>query len=154
MEDNNYLKFPSIIREKLYNGDFMFPEHTRFMYEPILAYRGIQRSEDDFTAVTRKDFESHAERKICRRGTDRKDPHYFGVSLFQNKESVENALKFPRANKKIAVGHVYAEAGPAEINETTGHVCWWLYDEVEIDRFSICESTRGDNNDGTSIFCS
>lgn len=28
----------------------------------------------------------------------------------------------------------------------------WLYDEVEIDGFSICESIRGDNNDGTSIF--
>lgn len=68
--------------------------------------------------------------------------------MFQNKEPVENALKFPRA---IAVGHVYTEAGLAEINMTIGHVCWWLYDEVEIDGFSICESTRGDDNDGTSI---
>ncbi|WP_347223798.1 hypothetical protein [Bacteroides congonensis] len=139
MKDNNYLKFPSVIRDKLCNGEFAFPAHTQFAYDPILAYRGIRRDEDDFTAVSRKDFESHAERKIRRRGINQKDPHYFGVSLFLHKESLENALNLPRPNKKIAVGNVYAEAGPAEVNESTGHVCWWLYDKVDINGFSICE---------------
>lgn len=41
MNDNNGLKFPSIIREKLRKGEFVFPENTRFMYPPVLAYRMI-----------------------------------------------------------------------------------------------------------------
>lgn len=139
MEDNNYLKFPSIISEKIGNGEFVFPDNTQFAYKPFVAFRGIQRREDDFSAVSRGDFKSHAERKLRRRGVDKKDPHYFGVSLFLNRESVENALNFPNPNKKIAVGNVYSEAGPAEINDRTGHVCWWLYDNVEIRGFSICE---------------
>lgn len=75
MEDKNYLKFPSVIREKICSGELVLPE---------------------------------------------------------------NALKFPRPNKKIAVGNIYAEAGPAEVNESTGHVCWWLYENIEIEGFSIC----------------
>ncbi len=138
MEDKNYLKFPSVIREKIDSGEFVFPENAYFEFEPMLAYRGIERSEDDFTAVSRMDFRSYAEMNICRRGINKKDPHYFGVSLFINRESVENALKFPRLNKKIAVGKVYAEAGPAEVNENTGHICWWLYENITIDGFSIC----------------
>ncbi|MBD5542590.1 MAG: hypothetical protein HDR00_15630 [Lachnospiraceae bacterium] len=138
MEDSNCLKFPSVLCEKMSSGEFDFPENTCFSYEPIQGFRGIQREKDDFEAVSRKDFLSYAEMNVCRRGLDRKDPHYYGVSLFLNKESVENALKFPRANKKIAVGKVYSEAGPAEVNEETGHICWWLYDNVEIEGFSIC----------------
>lgn len=138
MEDKNYLKFPSVIREKICSGELVFPENVCFEYEPILAYRGIERSENDFSAVSRKDFMSYAEMSICRRGINKKDPHYFGVSLFMTRKSVENALKFPRPNKKIAVGNIYAEAGPAEVNESTGHVCWWLYENIEIEGFSIC----------------
>lgn len=137
VEDSNYNKFPSIIKEKIRNGELVFPNNTRFSYKPILAYRGIQRKDNDFTIVSRKDFMSYAEMKIRRRGINTKDPHYYGVSLFLNKESVENALNFPRSDKKIAVGKVYQEAGPAEVNENTGHVCWWLYDDVEVEGFLI-----------------
>lgn len=139
MEDENYLKFPSVLKEKISNGEIIFPDTAYFVYEPILAYRGIQRDESDFSMVSRADFRSHAERKLRRRGMNRNDPHYFGVSLFVNKASVENALNFPNPKKKIAVGHVYSEAGPAEVNDTTGHVCWWLYDNIEIKGFSICK---------------
>lgn len=75
---------------------------------------------------------------VCRRGINKNDPHYYGVSLFLNRAPVENALKFPKPNKKIAQGKVYAEAGPIEVNLETGHICWWIYDEVEINGFSIC----------------
>lgn len=126
------------MREKILKGEFSFPDNTCFSYEPIQGYRGIQRRENDFTEVSRKDFMSYAEMNIRKRGIDINDPHYYGVSLFLNKESVENALKFPRTNKKIAVGQVYSEAGPSEVNEDTGHICWWLYDNIEIDGFSIC----------------
>lgn len=138
MKDENYLKFPSVLREKIYNSEIIFPEKAYFVYEPILAYRGILRKPDDVSAVTRADFTSYAEKNICRRGINKKDPHYYGVSLFLNKASVENALKFPREDRKIAVGHVYSEAGPAEINEATEHVCWWLYEDVEVQGFEIC----------------
>lgn len=137
MDDNNYLKFPSVIREKLNNGEISFPPNTKFEYKPIQGFRGIQREENNFEAVSKKDFLSYAEKGIHRRGINEKDPHYYGVSLFLNREAVENALKFPRANKKIAVGNVYAEAGPSEVNEETGHICWWLYENVEIRGFSI-----------------
>lgn len=137
MNDENYLKFPSVLREKIQKGEFKFPQSTRFSYQPIQAYRGIERDENDYAAVSNKDFMSYAEKNVCRRGINKKDPHYYGVSLFVNKESVENALKFPRPDKKIAVGKVYEETGPSEINEETGHVCWWLYDAVEIKGFSI-----------------
>lgn len=139
MNDENYLKFPSVFREKVCNGEIIFPDKAYFVYEPILAYRGIQRKQDDVSAVTRADFLSYAEKNMCRRGINKKDPHYYGVSLFLNKASVENALKFPRADRKIAMGHVYSEAGPAEINDVTEHVCWWLYENVEINGFEICK---------------
>lgn len=138
LENDNYLKFPSVLKEKISAGEFEFPENTRFSYEPIQGYRGIEREIDDFKPVSREDFLSHAERKIHRRGIDKNDPHYFGVSLFLNRESVENALKFPRTNMKIAEGKVYSEGGPAELNEETEHICWWLYDNIEIEGFSIC----------------
>lgn len=139
MKDENFLKFPSVLREKVLNGEIIFPDKAYFVYEPILAYRGIIRQQDDVSAVTRADFVSYAEKNISRRGINKKDPHYYGVSLFLNKASVENALKFPRADRKIAIGHVYSEAGPAEINEATEHVCWWLYEHMEIRGFEICK---------------
>ena len=138
MIDGNRLKFPSILEKKIDMGEFSFPDNTRFSYEPIQGFRGIQRNEDDWEAVTRKDFISYAEKNVRRRFIDRDDPHYYGVSLFLNRKSVENALKFPRTNMKIAVGEVYSEAGPSEVNEETGHICWWLYDNIEIEGFSIC----------------
>ena len=138
MEVKNYLKFPSVIYEKLCKGEISFPPDTRFDYEPIQSFRGITREINDFSAVTKKDFLSYAEMNVHRRGIDVNDPHYYGVSLFLNKESVENVLKFPRKNRKIAVGNVYPQAGPSEITEETGHICWWLYDNVEIEGFTIC----------------
>lgn len=139
VENDNFLKFPSIIRKKISSGELVFPNDVRFTYLPFQGFRAIEREKDNFDNVTRNDFMSYAELNICRRGVNRKDPHYYGVSLFLNKESVENALKFPKPNKKIAVGKVYSEAGPSQINENNGHICWWLYDNVEIEGFSICK---------------
>lgn len=142
MEEYNYLKFPSVLREKIESGEFVFPENTQCDYEPIIGFRAIEREANDFTGVSRLDFLSYAELNVCRRGINKKDPHYYGVSLFINKSSVENALKFPRPNKKIARGYVYAEAGPVEINYETAHICWWLYDSVEINGFTICQGEQ------------
>lgn len=144
MEDENYLKFPSVLREKLRNGEISFSRNTRFSYQPMQAYRGIQRSKNNYEPVSKKDFLSYAEKNVCRRGINKNDAHYYGVSLFVNKESVENALNFPRKDKKIAVGKVYEKAGPSELNQETGHICWWLYEDAEIEGFSII---RGDTDE-------
>lgn len=138
MKNNNLIKFPSVLRDKIESGEFIFPENVQYDYEPMVGFRGIERAENDFTPVTRNDFISYAELNVCRRGINKNDPHYYGVSLFANRASVENALKFPRPNKKIAQGKVCAEAGPAEVNLETEHICWWLYDKVEINGFLIC----------------
>lgn len=46
-------------------------------------------------------------------------------------------MKFPNPRKKIARGYVYREAGPQETKED--HVCWWLYDKVKIEGYSLIE---------------
>lgn len=136
--NDNYSKFPSVLKEKIINGEISFPENARFLYEPIQGFRCIKREPDNFDPVSKKDFLSYYEMNVSRKKINKNDPHYYGVSLFLNKECVENALKFPRVGKKIAVGKVYSEAGPSEVNEYTGHICWWIYDNVEIEGFSIC----------------
>lgn len=137
MEDENYFKFPSIIREKAKRGEFSFPEGTLFVYEPFQAYRGVVRDDDDFKEVSRDDFLSYAELGKHVRGMNEDDPSYFSASLSLNKASVENALRFPRKGWKIAVGKVYKEVGPVKINCETEHVDLWLYDGVEVEGFSI-----------------
>lgn len=138
MGDNNYLKFPSIIREKAERGEFAFPANTKLEYEPFQAYRGIEREQDDKSPVTRSDFMSYAELGKKPRGVDTNSPSYFAASLYLDKACVENALKFPRKGWKIAIGSVYSEAGPTNVNEKTSHVDWWLYAGKEVEGFSIC----------------
>ena len=137
-EDVNCNKFPCVLKEKMEQGEFVFPDDVCFDYEPFIAYRGIDRKEDDYNQIDRRDFKSYAELKVTRRGININDPHYYGVSLYLLKEQVENALKFPRNNKKIAVGTVYCEGGPVDLTEETGHVCWWLYENVNLSGFKIC----------------
>jgi hypothetical protein len=149
MNQENYLKFPKELREKLQNGETHFSSRAQVHYEPITAFRGIRRKKEDLTPVTVMDFQSYAQMDIAagkfpRRGMNPNNIEYYGVSLFLTKESVENALKFPRKNKKIAVGNVYEEVGPSELCEATGHVSWWLYEGVDINGFSIYEDEQNE----------
>lgn len=140
MNQENYSKFPCIIKEKIDKGELIFPEGTKFVYEPIEVYRGIERLEDDYTKPGELDFRSYAElgkKKTRGRRVDTTDPHYYGVSFFRKKEIVENMLAFPNPKKKMMKGNVYCEGGPEETNEETEHVCWWLYESVEFDGFLI-----------------
>lgn len=138
-----YNKFPVILRDKLTNNEIELPDGTLFDYEKILTYRAVQRKEDDFTPVTETDFRSYFElnkKPKSPRGVKKdfsKDPHYYGVSSFLKKEIVEQKMKFPNPRKKIARGYVYKEAGPQETKED--HVCWWLYDKVKIEGYSLIE---------------
>jgi hypothetical protein len=43
MNEENYLKFPKELREKLQNGEVHFSNRVQMSYEPITAFRGIHR---------------------------------------------------------------------------------------------------------------
>ena len=121
-----YLKFPAILKEKLKNGEVSFPKETQFKYMPITAYRAIERTEEDSTPINRNDFRSYAEmkkKKTRGRRVDTSKLEYYGVSFFTKREIVENLLAFPN---------------PHLPNEQTHHICWWLFETVNLDKFSIC----------------
>lgn len=134
------MKFPAIFREKLESGEVELPNDTEIEYEPISAYRGIDREKDDFTPVTEKDFQSYASLKRRLKRGMKKTANYYGVSLFQTETAVRNALKFPRPSKKMAKGYVVQEGGPQQTKKETQHICWWLYDNFSITGFLIIEA--------------
>lgn len=140
MTEELYLKFPSLLRQKIKNGQVKFPLDTLFQYTPVKAYRCIVREPDDMSAVTRNDFKSYAEegKRITRNQViDSSKPDYYGVSLFRRKEIVENKMKFPNPHKKMAEGFVFQEGGPQRSDKNTEHVCWWLYETIDLTGFKI-----------------
>lgn len=132
MNEEYYLKFPSVFKEKLRSGEIQFPPDTKVQYESRIAYRGIEREEADNTPVNRSDLRSYAElgKKRAPRGGryDANSPNYYGCSLFLNRAMVENRMKLPRAGWKLANICVKEEGGPIQLNEDTQHLCWWLYE--------------------------
>lgn len=140
-----YMKFPAILRDKLLNGELELPDNIRIDYDRILVYRAVERKANDNRAVTLEDFKSYFELnktpKMPRglKGDVKRDPHYYGVSSFLKKEIVEQKMKFPNPNKKMAAGYVYKEGGPQETNMETCHVCWWLYENIDVSGFRIIE---------------
>jgi len=140
-----YLKFPAILREKLRNGEIVFPSATKYYFKPERAFRCIEREAEDFREVDRKDFRSYAElgrKKTRGQRIDTTDPAYYGVSLFRKREIVENKMKFPNPHKKIAEGFVVQEGGPQHTNEETEHICWWLYSEADLSGFHVHQEVR------------
>ena len=139
-----YMKFPCVLRDKLLNGELHFPPNTRFAYEKIFTYRAVERKKEDFSPITREDFRSYFElNKLPKspRGMKKdilKDPHYYGVSSFLDKKIVEQIMKFPNPNKKLAKGYVYMEGGTQDT--TDQHVCWWLYEDTDVSGFKLEES--------------
>ena len=109
LDFNLYLKFPAILKDKLIKGDLVFSDNTLFEYEPIHAYRAIERKADDNSPVSRLDFRSYFELKKtpkCPRGIRPEDYehniHYFGASCFTKREIVEQKMKLPNPHKKLA----------------------------------------------------
>ena len=138
------MKFPSVLRYKLLNGELDLPESTRFTYEPIYAYRAVEREADNSSPVTRMDFRSYYELKKTpkhprglRQEDYEHDAHYYGASCFTNRKIVEQKLNFPNPRKKLAAGYIVQECG-AEHTECY-HVCWWLYNGTEINTFTLME---------------
>jgi hypothetical protein len=136
----NLDKFPVILRDKLKVKDIRFPEGTLFDYESILAYRMIIRESNDTSCFSRKDMQSYAEQGKTRIGVkqiDTTSPMYYGVSLFKTIDKVNQTFNLPKPDKKVAQGHIYKEGGPQYTKDV--HVCWWLYDDVDLSGFEIME---------------
>ena len=138
------MKFPAVLRDKLLNGELVLTDITLFEYEPVHAYRAIEREATDNSPVNRADFCSYFELKKTPkrpRGLPaidyEKDVHYYGASCFTKREIVEQIMKLPNPHKKLAEGYVCQECGAQETKDY--HICWWLYDNVEISSFTLME---------------
>lgn len=137
-------KFPAVLRKKLLCGELELPDAAKFSYEPIYAYRVVEREKDDCREIDRDDFRSYYElkkepKKPRGAGDITKNPNFYGVSLFSDRKSVEQQMKFPRPSKKMAVGYVTQEGGPQETNKKTKHVCWWLFEDADVTGFCLEE---------------
>lgn len=133
--------FPTTLQTKLLNEEIHFPDETKYDYEPILAYRGIKREQDDDTPVNYNDMLSYYEqgkvpRGVLHTGNSINDPLYYAISLFDNFDMLKQCFKFPRKNQKVAVGYVYKEGGP-QCRSRDGHISWWLFENVSFDGFEI-----------------
>lgn len=141
VSEDQCLKFPVVLREKLRKKEIILPDNTKFHYDKIRVYRAVTRAKNDFREVTRDDFKSYYELGKKARGVKdpEKDPHYYGVSSFLDKKRVEQQMHFPRPNKKLISGYVNEVGGPEETNMQKKHVCWWLYEDADVSGFSIVE---------------
>lgn len=141
MEKKIYNRFPCVLRSKLEDGVFTFPEGTRFEYDAFLAYRAVERKESDFAPVTVNDFKSYIElgKKTPRgyNGDPSKDPSFYSASLFLDKKIVEQVMRFPNPKLKMAKGYVNCEYGPEYTKDK--HIDWWLYENVELEGFVLVE---------------
>lgn len=140
MNKDLYSKFPYVLKNKLMNNEIKFPSSTEFDYEPLRVYRAVSRKCDDNSGVSLNDFKSYFELKKKPRGViDNLEGNakYYGVSSFLDKKIVKQLMKFPNLNKKLAEGFVFSEGGPQCTDDK--HVCWWLYEGVDVSGFKIVE---------------
>ena len=141
VSNSQYLRFPCVLKEKLISGEIILPDETKFTYEKILVYRAVERTEDDKRPITNDDFKSYYELKKGPKkpkGNIENNPKYYGVSSYTERKIAEQIMHFPRPSKKIAKGYVYDEGGPEYTEDK--HICWWIYDKVEINGFYLMEA--------------
>lgn len=137
------MKFPVIFRNKLKSGEIELQDEVKFEYEPILAFRCINRKAADTTAVSRNDFKSNAE--LGRTNFKDKTEHpelsteYYGVSFFQKREELDMRLSLPKKNRKVVKGYIQQEGGPQLRSSKSSHVCWWLYENADVSGFRIVD---------------
>ncbi len=143
LEEELYMKFPAVLRKKLLDHEIELPDTTMVAYEKIYVYRAVARKADDNSPITSEDFKSYFELNKSPkvpRGMQKdfsKDPHFYGVSSFLRKEIVEQKMRFPNPNKKMAAGYVYKEGGPQDTNKKEHHVCWWLFENADVSGFQL-----------------
>lgn len=131
-------KFPAFLRDKLINGELSFPCYTQYEYEPILAYRCIERKKNDYNEVCESDFYPNIiSNKKKHRGQSKKDNdiNNYGTSLYTERKALDNNMYLPRPTKKVCKGFVFEEGGPQKTDGN--HVNWWIFDNVDFSGFTI-----------------
>ena len=128
-----YLRFPSVLRKALQNGEVSFDSDVKWEYTSFTVFRGITREKDESLEIRRSDFLSYAELNKQPRGMEC-NIGWYSCSCFTDSTELEAALKLPRYNKKIMRGLIKPEYGPQKTNTKTGHVDWWLYENTEVEK--------------------
>lgn len=144
----NYNKFPILVRQAFDTYGLVFPEGTMDEYKNIHAFRVISRKHNDNTDINREDFRSYyelyAESPTKPNGFNEsiKDIAYYSTSLFSDHSSLNKLMKLPRKNKIVINGYVGCDGGPAKVNNSTNHIDWWMYEDVDLSSFSIYEEDK------------
>ena len=140
-EEELLSKFPAYIKSRIKQNIFSFPSDIQWVYTPIKAYRSVVRKSNDSHPICKSDmlskFEMYGNSPKRARGFrwDESNPLLYGVSLFEDKNALKNVRNMQPPNT-IAVGMITQNGGPCERGEST-HVCWWLYEDVDLSCFKI-----------------
>ena len=134
-------KFPAFIKIALSEGKFCIPNNTLFEYASFEAYRCILRETDDNTPLNSTDMKSYAElgKEYRATASSINKAKFYGISLYENKEDLDNKMSLPKPGKKVARGIVYQEGGPYLPKDPNkdSHITWWLYEDVNFESFRI-----------------
>ena len=61
VSEEQCMKFPAVLREKLRKKEIIFPDSVQFHYDKIKVYRAVTRGKNDFKEISRNDFRSYYE---------------------------------------------------------------------------------------------
>ncbi len=150
MDDNKLellKKFPAFIKKALSDGMFNIPDEALFEYVAFEAYRCISRDNEDNTPLNMDDMKSYAEmgKKYRAAANPLNKAKFYGISLYENKQDLDNTLSLPKPGKKIAKGLIYQEGGPHLPKDPNkdSHVTWWLYENADLSSFKIIGEKNG-----------
>lgn len=129
MNEKYYLRFPSVLKDAIQKRNLKFPDETLWQYEPQMAFRGIVRKPDDDLTLKKSDFLSYAELGRRPRG-GRDNISWYSCSCSKSRKELEAGLKLPRPNRRIIQGIINDNKGCIYITPNTGHIDWWIYDNV------------------------
>lgn len=129
MEDEYYLKFPSVLRKALQSKTVTLPEKLKYEYEPLRVFRGIRYKEGKKEIIDKSDFLSQAERNLP--NTDFTDIGSYSCSCFEDVEELILSYSLPRKNKAIAKGIMTCTLGARLDDPDRTHRHWFLYDEAD-----------------------
>lgn len=145
--DKYYLRFPSVLKDAINTYGMRFPEGTLWKYEPQPAFRGIVRKNEEDLTVKDSDFLSYAELGKVPRGKSKNDIGLYSCSCYNNRKQLEVGLKLPRPNRRIVSGDIKYNKGCININTSTGHIDWWIYENAKtLLRLALETNNRNDQD--------
>ena len=140
MNNNFYMKFPSVFRNALVSGLVSFETDPEITFKTFNAYRGVFRKKgESFIPLTKLDFESQAEKQeklnnnIQRRNRRQIKDNlgFYSCSVFTDKTDILAALKFPQDDRCVVSGPVSDSNGCIRRSSENSHIDWWLYENTE-----------------------